>query len=170
MARSRTPAERWGLPTSAGVDPAEALADTGQVERALAAAGRPDRWSTPLSVAYLAWRTGFEPLACRVQPLRQSIEDGFVVFRLRRRGALRQLSVLHVVGPERRSGVGRTIARLLRETGADLAMASGGALGVRAGMVALPATGPLLTWRRLASGDVPAMTELHLPLGAIELF
>jgi hypothetical protein len=170
VVRSRTPAEKWGLPTGAGLDPAEAFLDAEPVERALAGARLPDRWSTPLSVAYLRWRTGFEPLACRVQPLGRSIEGGFIVFRLRRRGALRQLSVLHVVGPGHRSPVRRTIARLLRETGADVAMASGGSLGLRAGLVALPAAGPLLTWRRLAGDERPAMRDLHLPLGAIELF
>ena len=167
MARSRVAAERWGLPTPVGLAPADALADTAAVEAAIAATPAPTGWATPLSPSYLAWRTSFEPLACRVAPLETDMADGFVVFRLRRRGALVQLSILHAVAPEGRS-IARTVGRLLRSTGADLAMASSAGAGNR--MIPVPSIGPLLTWRTLADPATPPMSELDLPLGTIELF
>jgi GNAT superfamily N-acetyltransferase len=170
MVRSRTAADKWGTPTEAGVDAAEAFAEPDGVERALANDRTTGRWSTPLSVEYLRWRTAFTPLHCRVEPLGPSIDRGFVVFRVRRRGALRQLSVLHVVSPDRGRSVGRAIAHLLRQSGADLAMSSGGELGIGAGMLPFPSTGPILTWRPLAEPEIPGGADLRLPLGTIELF
>jgi GNAT superfamily N-acetyltransferase len=169
MARSRVAAERWGVPTRIGLDPVEALADDEAVEVALGRCPRPRGWSTPLTVEYLRWRTGFAPLANRIQLLGSSPADGFIVFRLRRRGALTQLSLLHVVAPPS-APLGRTIRRLLSDTGADVALASGARLGLTAGLVPLPGTGPILAWRRLASQSVPSRAELSLPLGAVELF
>jgi GNAT superfamily N-acetyltransferase len=170
MARSRTPADKWGLPTEAGMAAADAFADPEPIERALSEASWPDRWSTPLTVDYLRWRTSFDALECRVEPVGRSLADGFIVFRVRQRGALHQLSLLHVVSPNRPPVIRRVIARLLRATGADVAMASGSSLGLRAGMVVLPAAGPILTWRRLASDEMPSPADLDLPLGVVELF
>jgi hypothetical protein len=169
MARSKVAAERWGLPTDVGLPPSEALADTSAVEAAIAAAAEPAGWATPLTPSYLAWRTSFEPLACRIAPLDTALEDGFVVFRLRRRGALVQLSILHAVTPAGRS-IGPTVGRLLRSTGADVAMASGRGAGFGQRMIPTPSIGPLLTWRTLADPATPTMSDLDLPLGTIELF
>ncbi|MGI9611728.1 MAG: GNAT family N-acetyltransferase [Acidimicrobiales bacterium] len=169
IARSRVAAEKWGEPTTVGISPTDALADADEIDRALTNRPPPNGWSTPLSVGYLRWRTGFEPLACRIEPLGTSLADGFVVFRIRKRGPMRQLSVLHVVSTSR-NGARATIRSLMDATNADLAMASGQELGLGAGMIALPAAGPILTWRRLGSDPSPTMNDLALQLGTIELF
>ncbi len=170
MVRSKTPADKWGQPCHVGLAPAEALAQTDQIERALSDAVVPTAWTTPLSLDYLRWRTGFEPLGCRIQPLGRSLAEGFIVFRVRQRGVLRQLSLLHVVSPSKGQSVRRAISSLLGATGADVALASGGSLGLRAGMVMVPRIGPLMTWKTLASPWKPTLSELDLPLGAIEMF
>ena len=171
MARSRTSADKWGEPTSVGLAPAEAFEDRRAVEGAIGAMAPTDRWSTPLSVDYLRWRTAFEPLACRVEPIGSDLSRGLVVFRIRQRGSIRQLSILHAIAPGGERGVRPTIARLLRQTGCDVALSSGGSLGLASGMVPLPSTGPILTWRMLADrSGVPSMDQLSLDLGTIELF
>ena len=171
MARSRVAAERWGEPTDVGLDPAEAFGDDDAIEAALrrSRCSSADAWSTPLSAPYLRWRSAHGPLACRVLPLGGGVGDGFVLFRLRRRGELLQLGVLHLAA--RRPGVARrAIGWLLAETGADVALASGGWLGPRTGMIPLPGAGPILTWRPLAEPEVTSRSALDLSLGAIELF
>ncbi len=172
MARSKVPAEKWGIATEVGDAPETALADVEAVEAALDRS-RPDdgRWTTEPSVAFLRWRTGFEPLRCRIHALGASAADGFIVFRLRRRGELIQLSILDVVGAGASDGaLRRAIGDLLGTTGADVALASGRALGWRCGMIPLPNAGPLLTWRPLARPGSPTLDRLDLPLSAIELF
>lgn len=171
MARSRTAADKWGVPTDHGLDPGEALADDELISRLIDRIPPPTSWATPLSLAYLRWRTSFEPLQCRVEPIGGRLERGFIVFRLRRRGSLRQLSLLHVVAPGAGAGeVRRTVGSLLRRTGSDVALASGGEPGASAALVPLFRAGPRLTWRPLAVPDVPEVGDLSLPLGALELF
>jgi GNAT superfamily N-acetyltransferase len=171
MARSKTAAEKWGLPTTAGLDPVQALADDDEITALLARQPSPEGWATPVTVAYLRWRTGFDPLACRVQLLGASPAEGLIVFRLRQRGPLRQLSLLHLVTPDRSSGrLRRAVGKLLADTGADVALASGRVPGIRCGLLPLPGAGPLLTWRPLAQEGVPDLDMLELPLGALELF
>ena len=170
MAASRVPAERWGIPTEAGVAPAEYFADAARVDDVVAARTGEARWATPLSADYLRWRTSFEPLACRVEPLGAQLEDGFVVFRLRRRGALRQLSILHLVETTSSAPLRKAIGQLIQATRADVALATEGRAGRAAGMVPFPRIGPRLTWRNLADPDTPDIGQLALPLGTIELF
>lgn len=170
MARSKVAAEKWGIETDVGLAPEAVFERPDEVEAAIAADGGRRQWSTPISVAYLRWRTSFAPLQCRVEPLGPTVADGFIVFRLRRRGSLVQLSLLHVVGARRPASIRRAVRRLIRRTGADVAMASGPQLSLAELMVPLPGAGPLLTWRPLSDPAVPTMDELELPLGTIELF
>lgn len=170
MLRSRVAADKWGVATDVGLDPADALADRDAVEAAIAADRPPSGWSTSVDAEYLRWRTGFGPLAVRVQLVGSSVAEGFVVFRVRRRGELRQLSLLHLIGPVDRAGRRRVIGDLLDRTGSDVALATGAALGVREWLVALPRTGPIFTWRPLADPHVPSLGALDLELGAVELF
>jgi hypothetical protein len=170
MVRSRVAADKWGIATDVGLAPAEAFDDPGPIERAIAATPVRSGLATPLSIGYLRWRVGFEPLAARVLPLGSSLGDGFIVFRVRQRGGLRQLSLLHVVGGASAATRRRAVRRLLRATGTDVAMAAGSPLGLIGGLVPLPRSGPILTWRPLADPATPESSDLDLELGAIELF
>lgn len=170
MARGRTAAERWGLPCEVGLPPSTALADAARIEALLASLPMPSRWHTPLSVGYLRWRTGFEPLHCRFALTGSELEEGLILFRVRQRGGLRQLSLLHVLAPVGGPSPRRAIGRLLKATSSDLAMATGAEAGLRARLIPLPRIGPELVWRPLADPGVPSSSDLSLPLGALELF
>lgn len=168
--RGRTAAGRWGLPCDVGLAPQDALADAGRVRAVLAALPSGGRWRTPLSVEYLRWRTGFALLGCRFAPLGSELEDGFIVFRLRDRGGLRQLSLLHVLAPPGGPSVRRAVGRLMASTGCHMALATGDEVGTWSGLIPVPRIGPELMWRDLADPSVPALDDLSLPLGALELF
>lgn len=168
--RSKTAAEKWGIPTDVGLDPSDAFGDGERLEATLNAAAPPTGWATPISVEYLRWRAGFPALECRVQPLGADLDRGFIVFRLRQRGEARQLSILHVVRRPGERSLGRELGTLLERTGADVAMTSGDGPLAGGRMIPVPRTGPIVTWRVLANADVPELSDLQLPLGTIELF
>ena len=170
MRRSNVPAEKWGLPTEVGLEPAVVFNDTSAIEAAIAGSPSVKGWHTPMSVDYLRWRTAFGPLAARVMPIGHSIDDGLLVFRLRRRGEVRQLSILHAIGPAGQGDRRRAVRQLLRDTGADVVMAAGERLGLVEGLVPVRRLGPRLTWRPLAHPTSPDRAALRLELGAIELF
>lgn len=147
LVRSRVGAGKWGEPTPVGTKEADV---DGFLDRWRPPAG----WHTPLDRSVLEWRYGFEPLRYRY------IDGAF--FRVRRRGAVTELSICDVAGPALRLGA------LMKATGADVAIASGSdAVG---GTVRVDRLGPRLTWRALAGHAVPTIDELSLGLGTIELF
>lgn len=160
---ARSAAEKWSEPTDVGASPSDAFADDGQVSRLIEAA-RTNRLSTDRTAAYLRWRYSFAPLHYRV------IEagGGLITFRLRRRGGALEATVTEVLGVGA-SDLRRAVADLLRRTGADYAITSGGR-GLRAdGFVPAP-LGPTLTWKPITRIGVPRLTDLDLGLGDVELF
>lgn len=151
MARARVAAEKWSLPVSIG-EPATAL------DAPVPALSH--RWATPRSPEYLAWRYGFEPLHYRAV----EVAGGACVFRVRRRGGLREVAICEWLS-ERPDP--RAVRRLVRSVG-DYAVAVG--LTVRHGFVPLSRQGPIVTWRPLARPGVPTLNELGFSLGDLELF
>lgn len=171
MARSRVAAVKWGEATSFAEHPATAFADAIGLQRLLQQRHRPQGLATAMSVDYLRWRTAFEPLHCRVFPLGDSIAQGCLIFRIRRRGALRQLSVLDVIAPPPSlRHIRRTINHIMKETSSDVILAAGNELGVRHGLIPMPRTGPILTWRPIEHQGTPRAADLALSMGTIELF
>lgn len=169
LANARVAAEIWSTPSSAGESPAEALTDDEALSRLLDAVTWPAGLVTNRTPAYLRWRYGFEPLAYRVVLARSSIDEGFLVFRLRRRGRATELVVADLLLPESSPLATRRLIRTALEvSGADYA------LGLRtsraSGLLPLPGQGPMLTWRALAEGSMPPLGEWRLSLGDIELF
>lgn len=171
LARARTPADKWSAPTDAGVPVADVLADTTAVE-ALLAAARPDdgRLRTRRTPDYLAWRYGFPPLHYRAVVAPGGVEEGLVVFRLRRRGAALEAAVCEQIAP---IGDDRTAPRLvrtlLRDTGADHAVQIGRARPAT-GLLPVPGQGPTLVWRDVTETTMPPADRWALALGDIELF
>lgn len=171
LARARTPADKWSAPTDAGVPVADVLADTSSIESLLAAA-RPDdgRLRTRRTPDYLAWRYGFPPLHYRAVVAPGGVEEGLVVFRLRRRGAALEAAVCEQITP---SGDDRTaprlVRRLLRDTGADHAVQIGRARPAT-GLLPVPGQGPTLVWRDVTETTMPSADRWALALGDIELF
>ena len=152
MVRARVPAEKWSEPCTYG-EPASAV--IGELHPA-----EIDRWATPRTAEHLAWRYGFEPLQYRAMEVR----GGHAVFRVRQRGALREVAIVDWLSDQPDPPA---VFRAVRSCG-DYAVAIG--LGPRHGFVPMPRQGPIVTWRTLANPVVPAFTDLGFVLGDIELF
>jgi GNAT superfamily N-acetyltransferase len=171
MARARTAADLWSTPADAGLDAVQALADVSALGALLASQPRTRGLRTRRTPEVIRWRyAGFPPLGYRVLLRGSRLEEGFVVFRLRRRGQALEAVVGDVLVP---GADRRTTAALLRSVpraaGADYAIRLGrGAAG--AGYVALPRQGPVLTWRALTEETPPPLESWRLTLGDVELF
>jgi GNAT superfamily N-acetyltransferase len=169
IANSRVPAELWSVPNPAGLSPDDVLGDEAALARLLAAVVWPAGMRTRRTPAYLQWRYGFQPLAYRALLAKSSVEDGLLLYRLRRRGHATELVVGDLLLPDPTLSAARNLVRAaLQATGADYA------LGLRtapaSGLLPLPRQGPLLTWRALARTSMPPLGDWRLSLGDIELF
>jgi GNAT superfamily N-acetyltransferase len=181
VARARVPAEKWSLPTEAGLSAPEVLSDHDAVERLVRASGVRGGLQTRRTAEFMAWRYGFAPLAYRVMLAGEQLSDGMAVFRLRRRGGAVEAALCDVVGPAmRRATVARLLRNIVRESGADYAIRIGGrkggggtgGVGTIAGATSfpLPGQGPTLVWRSVTELVMPPAQEWRLALGDIELF
>ena len=160
LARSRAAAGKWGAPVDIGVPATEALGDPGLAAlcAALPAGARLGTRRTP---EYLRWRYGFEPLGYRVIEVR----GGRCIFRVRLRGGHREVSICDWLSP---AADPRAVRRLVRQCG-DVGIGVG--LGLRRhGALPVPRQGTILTWRSLADARLPALSDLDLALGDLELF
>lgn len=166
---ARAAAEKWSSPTSVGLPAADALADTDAVARLLGSLGDSPGVRTDHTPATLHWRYSFEPLHYRVVPLGDRLEDGLVVFRVRRRGTATEATVCDEFVPPGRSSR-RALAWLLRRSGADYALRCDWSSRPARGFLPAPGLGPLLVWRPLAVEGVPRPDGLALSLGDVELF
>lgn len=170
LARARVPAEKWSQPTSAGVPAPDLLGDGPALERLLATCGPEGALHTRRRAGYLAWRYGFGPLAYRAELAGAGVEDGMVVYRLRRRGPALEAAVCELLVPGGEPQVARSLLRrVLATSGADYAVRLGGAGVPRAGYLPLVGQGPTLVARNVAGGPVPP-AGWRLTLGDVELF
>jgi GNAT superfamily N-acetyltransferase len=170
MARARVPAERWSLPTNAGVPADAALADP-RLPALLAARASPRGLRTRVHPAYLQWRYGFAPLAYRALAIEDDPAAGTAIFRMRRRGAATEATLCDVLVPAGDLPTATRLARAVGRTGnADYAIRIGGPTIDRAGFVRLPRQGPILTWRAVCEDDAPPRSAWQLGLGDVELF
>ena len=167
MARARVPASLWSEQSSVGVSIEDWLTNRSVLVEGLAGRRRSgESLRTALSVDYLCWRYGFEPLYYRVWPLGGRADDGGIVFRLRRRGPLLEAAVTDVFSSH--AVRGRQLRALLRATGADYALAlDDGAIGR---MLPLPNQGPTLTARAVGGTAPTSPRQWSLALGDVELF
>ena len=152
-----------------GVDAASFFDDAAAVEELLDRAATGSGIHTDRSPAYLRWRYSFGPLHYRALPLGDSLGDGVIVFRVRRRGTATELTLCEVLAPPG-ARVGRALGYALRRSGADYALRCVGPGSVSAGFVPVERLGPTLVWRPVADDGVPTMHDLDLSLGDVELF
>ena len=150
MLRARVPAEKWSEPTDVGESPSVLRGFDSHSEV----------WHTRQTTEFLDWRFGFAPLNYRVV----EIDGGVVVFRVRRRGELREVAVCSWLSnrPDRRA-----VRRLVGSAG-DYAVGLG--LSPQSGFVPVPRQGPVVTWRRLASSHLQPLSDLDFQLSDLELF
>jgi GNAT superfamily N-acetyltransferase len=172
IARSRTPAELWSLPTDAGEPAGEFFADAARVAPMLPLLDRGGAaWRTDRSPESLAWRYGLEDLRYRVLTAHQlgAAEPGLVVLRVRRRGPSVEATVCEVIaggGALRR----RLLRAALRATGADYALVAASARVDATPALSLATFSPLVTWRTLGDVPKPDLGAVAFSLGDLELF
>ena len=168
IARARTAADKWSVPSTVGVPAAEAFADTRAVAELLETTPR-SGLHTHRSAPYLAWRYGFEPLGYRALAV-DGPGRGLAVFRLRRRGPAVEAAVCEELVPGGDAKVTRRLlGQIMKATGADYAVRLGHHLP-RAGFVPLVGRGPILVCRDLGLMAIPEPGQWHLGLGDVELF
>jgi GNAT superfamily N-acetyltransferase len=171
IARARIPADRWPLERRAlpGVPAVEVLENEELVGSLLARRQVASDLRTHRTPAYFAWRYGLASLGYRVLLVGDDARDGLVVWRLRSRQTAVEVAILDALWPPSAATHGSPVLRLLRECGADYAMALGRAMpGARS--VPLPRQGPVLTWRGLVHEAAPPLARWQLTLGDVELF
>ncbi len=169
IAQARVPADRWSTPSAAGRDAAEVLADDEALDALLAAAERASGLRTRLSPAFLRWRFATPLLGYRAIVAPGGLADGLAIFRIRRRGPAREAAVVALLTPgRRRRTAGDLVRGVVREAEADYLLTIGAGPFGPGGLVRLPRTGPLLTWRGLTATEPPSSWDLTL--GDIELF
>jgi GNAT superfamily N-acetyltransferase len=171
---ARVAADKWSTGTEVGIPAREVLEQTAVVEALLASQPAPaaGRIATRKTPDYLRWRYGFAPLGYRVLPLSGDLGEGFLVFRVRRRGGAVEAGVCELVVPggDLRLG-GRLVKQVLAQSGADYAAQMATDRKWTPGSYRMPGQGPMLAWRRVgAVGPVPSMTDFRLQLGDVELF
>ncbi|WP_436796305.1 GNAT family N-acetyltransferase [Actinospongicola halichondriae] len=152
LVRARVPAEKWSIPVDLGIPIHEAI----DADVPLSRFGSSEQEARQ----FLLWRYGLAPLHYRAV----SIRGGICIFRVRRRGPLREVAICEWLS-ERRDPM--ALRRIVRAVG-DYAVAVG--LTARNGLIPLPRQGPIVTWRPLARAGVPGLDDVRLSLGDLELF
>jgi hypothetical protein len=169
LGRARTAADLWSEPVDAGESAHATFLDDRGVTDLLATTSQPGKLTTDRSPAFFRWRYRFPALHYRAFPLGDSLSEGVIVFRVRRRGAAIEAAVCDVVAPHG-ARLGVAFREIARQTGADYLLASASSVGPRAGFVPAVGLGPVLTWKPINRTGIPAMSSLGLTLGDIELF
>lgn len=168
LPNSRLPAAKWSEPTTVGRPAPEVFDDRVAVEALLAARAPLPGVSTRLDVPFLRWRFGLEALHYRAELIGSTVDDGLVVYRLRRRGAGLEVAVVAILSHPDGPRVGPTLRRIARENDADHVLAAGPDVSLRHGLIPVPRLGPVLVWLPIARADQP--TRWSLGLGDVELF
>jgi GNAT superfamily N-acetyltransferase len=167
LLRARAPAELASIETSAGEAAGDVL-DAVDVPALLAEQGSHAGLRTHRSPAFLRWRYALAPLHYRALLLGDSADNGFVVFRLRRRGpAVEAIVCDWLVAPGQERQLEQTLRSVPRRTGADHAVVLDA--GATPGFLPAPG-GPILTWRALAHHEPTPLADWHLRGGDVELF
>ena len=170
IVRARTAAGRWSEPSTAGDPAAAVLADRDALARLLVARRPSAGTRTRVTPEYLAWRYGGDLLPYRALVARDGLDTGVALFRVRRRGAAREVALCEVLTAGNAVPVGRELVRrVVRAADADYLLALRGSVPAR-GLFPLPGQGPMLTWRRVATRREDPPADWRLGLGDIELF
>ncbi|MCU1429171.1 MAG: Acetyltransferase domain [Actinomycetia bacterium] len=170
MARARTPAELWSLPSAAGERAADVLAQRDDLAALIDSRPVADRVRTRLTPEVLAWRYGLALHNYRAVVAPGGLREGVAFFRLRRRGSASEAacSLVLAANDDRRVRA-RLAAKVAKVSKADYAVSVGNAPG--ATFMRVPGdNGPTLTWRAVRQTTAPTLDEWALTLGDIELF
>jgi len=175
MARARVPASRTEVLIHAGDTPGDAFADRDRLHGLLGTLPVTGGLHTRRSPEFFRWRYGHEPLHYRVVIAGDSIDEGFAVFHLRRRGPALEAVLCDVVVPNPEESTARRLRTLLarrvaRLSGADYILRIDGRAITADPFIRVPRIGPVLTVRTLKDWAPPRLGRWHVTMGDIELF
>ncbi len=171
LATARQAAARTSLESTLGEDAPSVLADREGVARLLASVPRPRGVSTPRGPDFLAWRYGLPQLRYRALLFGEQVDDGVVIFRLRRRGAATEAVVCDLLVPGGDGRRARTLTRAIaRRSDADYLLRVDRRIVTADPFARVPGVGPVLACRTLDASPVPALGEWALAMGDVELF
>jgi hypothetical protein len=161
------PAEKWSVDAS-GLPAPDVLGDDTAVNRLLASLPTQPGAATHRTTDFLRWRYGFAPLHYRAVLAGPTVEDGVLLYRLRRRGRAVEAAVCDLLVPGDDVRVARRLLRsVVRESGCDYAVRLAGQ-GPRSAWLPVPRQGPTFVWRHVIDDAPPPRWDLVL--GDIELF
>jgi GNAT superfamily N-acetyltransferase len=172
LLRARAPASRNSVIVRVGNAPSEAFADVNALGVLLASRPRRPGLGTTGSPEYLRWRYGLDSLHYRVLLAGDSVADGFIVFRLRRRGPAIEAVICDLFTPGGRADVAESLTRrLAANPSADYLLALDHRWVAPGRFVRLPRTGPILAARPVAAAAAPLpLRRWHVTMGDIEMF
>jgi GNAT superfamily N-acetyltransferase len=168
MVSARRPAALWSADDGGGEPAVAVLEDGAPISELFGSQPHVDAPITRRSVEYLRWRYGFPPLDYRSVVMHGDAARGVAFFRVRRRGAAREVALCDVLVPQGDRGLGRRLVHeVTRAADADYLVR---VADNRDGCVPLPRQGPILTWRPLRSPSRQGHGVRNLTLGDVELF
>jgi len=172
MLRSRESAERWSEPSNVGVPASTFLCTEAAALRDLLSSQPTSHgMHTVRSPEYLGWRYGSEFLGYRVLAAPPGAERGVAFFRVRRRGAARELVLDELLVPGGEPRLTTTMVKaLVASADADYVIRIENRALSAGGFVRLPRQGPMLTWREVCDARMPALADWDLTMGDVELF
>jgi GNAT superfamily N-acetyltransferase len=165
MLEARVPADRWSIPVSAGVPVPELLTDP--VVRSVLEQPRRATLHTARTTELFNWRYGYERFHYRALPVGSDPAEGFVIFRVRRRGRATEATICDLVLDDNRRRPRSILRTVARATGADYAIVARHT-PIADRLPPLPRQGPILTMRPLADASILRLDELALSLGDVE--
>lgn len=170
-ARARAPAARWSEPTEAGVPAREVLEDDATLCGLLDDRGTVPGLRTHFTTSFLRWRYATPPLCYRAVVHDAGVGGGVAVFRVRRRGTARELTLCELIVPNGDARARRRlIAAVRRVKDIDYALSLTPTVSLADGFVPLVGRGPILVARALGGQALPPRRGWNLSLGDIELF
>jgi len=171
LARARVPASLSSVLVNAGVAPSTAFADADALTQLLSSVQLGPDLTTRRTPAFFVWRYGLPSLHYRVLLAGDSVDDGCLVFRLRRRGAAVEAVIGDVLTPADHPERARSLARTTAATaGADYLLRIDGRALTGDPFLRVPRVGPVLACRPLSDWSPPPLSRWNVQMGDIELF
>jgi GNAT superfamily N-acetyltransferase len=171
LARARVPASLSSVIVNTGVEPEQAFGDPDAVARLLATVRLGPDLTTRRTPEFLAWRYGLPSLHYRILLTGDTAADGFLVFRLRRRGPAIEAVIGDVLTPAEHPEHARTLARAAAaRAGADYLLRIDGRAFTGEPFLRVPRVGPVLTCRPLSDWTPSSLRHWNVQMGDIELF
>jgi GNAT superfamily N-acetyltransferase len=167
---ARSAAGRQSVATTAGSEARHALSEA-SLEAAVARRVVAGRIHTRRTPELLRWRYGNATLGYRVLAAGDTLDGGFAIFRLRRRGRAVEAALCDTFpGSSTSASLRKLTRRIGGSTSADYLLRISPTIATLDPFVRVPRLGPVFTCRPLDGSTAPPLDQWSLTMGDIELF